>query len=108
VPFEERPVFPEEAVELRGVVRSEPAPEDELLRRGDGRDRVELEEAEVTDGVDDVGRQAVEELRPDRDPACLLERDDHRATCSKAAVPRSCSTEVVRTSRNLAAATRLG
>ena len=53
---------PEEAVELGDVVGTEPAPEDEVLRGRDGRDRVDLQEAEVTDGLDDVGRRPVERL----------------------------------------------
>src|SRR5439155_19826668 len=35
-PLEQLPLLPEQAVELGSVVRSEPAPEDELLRRRDG------------------------------------------------------------------------
>jgi hypothetical protein len=40
-----------------------------VLRGRDGGDRVELEEAEVADGLEDTRRRAVEELRPDGDPA---------------------------------------
>src|SRR5579859_555795 len=42
VPFDELPFLPEQAVDLAGVPRSESAPEDEMLRRRDRRDRVEL------------------------------------------------------------------
>ena len=45
-----------------------------MRRRRDGGDRVELEEAEPADGLLDAARAAVEELRPDRDAARLLER----------------------------------
>jgi hypothetical protein len=76
VPLDELALVPEQAVELAGVVRAEAAPEDELLRRCDGRDRVDLEEAEPANRLEDVARGAVEELRADRDSACLLESDD--------------------------------
>src|SRR5438067_2793806 len=39
-PLEQLALLPQQAVELGGVVGAEPAPEDELLRRRDGRDRV--------------------------------------------------------------------
>ena len=47
-----------------------------MLRYGDGRDRVELEEAEPANGVEDAGRGAVQGLGADGDPAGLL--DPHR------------------------------
>src|SRR5438270_11807664 len=46
VPLEELPLLPEQPVELGGLVGAEAAPEDEMLRPSDGRDRVELEEPE--------------------------------------------------------------
>ena len=54
VPLEELLLDPQQPVELRDVVRAEPAPEDELLRRCDGRDRVDLQEAELPHGVEDA------------------------------------------------------
>ena len=50
----------------RDVVGAEPAPEDEVLRGRDGRDRVELQEAEPSHGLEDARRRAVEELRRGR------------------------------------------
>jgi len=79
MPLEELALVPDQAVELGGVVATEAAPEDELLRWGDGRDRIDLEEAQAPNGLEDVAGGAVEELRPDSDPACLLESDDARA-----------------------------
>jgi hypothetical protein len=76
MPLDELPLLPEEAIEFRGIVRAETAPEDELLRRRDGRDRVELQETEAANRFEDVVRRAVEELRVDSDSACLLESDD--------------------------------
>ena len=43
LPLEELPLVPQQAVELRNVVHQS-TPEHELLRRRDGRDRVDLEE----------------------------------------------------------------
>ena len=61
--------------------------EDELLRRRDGGDRIELEEAEPAHRLKDVARRAVEELRADGDAARLVARDrpDHPDTvmCSR-------------------------
>ena len=80
VPLEELLLVPEQPIELGDVVRAEPAPEDELLRRRDRRDRVDLEEAEPADRVEDGRRRAVEELSADRDPPRLLRRDEpHRS-----------------------------
>ncbi len=76
VPLDELPLLPEQPVELGAVVgRAEPAPEHEVLRRRDGRDRVELQEAEPADRREHVRRRAVEQLRADGDPPRLLERD---------------------------------
>src|SRR6266542_4525398 len=50
-PLEELAVGPEEPVELAEVVRAEPAPEHELLRGCDGRDRIDLEVAELPHGA---------------------------------------------------------
>src|SRR5436309_918324 len=54
-PFEELALSPEQPIELRHVVGAEAAPEDELLRRGDGCDRVDLQEAKTAHGVEDAG-----------------------------------------------------
>ena len=54
VPLEELPLLPQQPVELGAVVRAEPAPEDEVLRRRHRRDRVDLEEAEPADRVEHV------------------------------------------------------
>ena len=77
VPLEQLPFDPQQAVELVRVERAEPAPEDEVLRRRDGRDRVELQEAEVPHRLQHVARGAVEQLRPDGDAPRLVET--HRA-----------------------------
>jgi hypothetical protein len=66
VPLDERLLFPEQPVELGDVVRSEPTPEDELLRWCNRRDRVDLQEAELSDGVEDGGRRPVEAERGSR------------------------------------------
>ena len=86
-PLDQLPLLPEEALELRGVERPEPAPEDEVLRRRDARNRVELEEAEPADGLEDAARPAVEPLRAYGDPARLLERDRHAAVHASPPVP---------------------
>ena len=77
VPLDELALLPQEPVELGGVERAETAPEDEVLRRRDGRDRVELEEAEPAHGLENVRRRAVEALRPHRDSARRLDVDRH-------------------------------
>src|SRR3954454_19998635 len=59
-PFEQLAFLPEQAVELRGVVRPEPAPEHELLRRRDTRDRIDLQEPELAHGVEHALGAAVE------------------------------------------------
>jgi hypothetical protein len=46
-----------------------------VLWHGDRRDRVELEEPEPADGIEDAARGAVQELRPDGNPARLLDSD---------------------------------
>ena len=43
-PFDERALLPDQLVQLAGVVGAEPAPGNEVLRRRDGRDRVDLQE----------------------------------------------------------------
>src|SRR5439155_25135372 len=69
VPFEQLALLPEQALELGAVVLGpKSAEQDEVLRRGDRGDRVQLEEAEAADGVEDIGRAPVEELRTDGDP----------------------------------------
>ena len=76
VPLEEPALDPEQPLQLGAVVRAETAPEHELLRRRDGRDRIDLEEAEPPDGVEDRARGPVEELRAHCDAPCFLEADD--------------------------------
>ena len=71
IPLEERALVPQQAVELRHVVRAQSAPEDEVLCGRHGRDRVELQEPEPADGLEHVRRGPVEELRPDGDTAGL-------------------------------------
>ena len=71
-----------------------------MLRRRDGRDRVELEEPEPAHRAEDAARGAVEELRPDRDPARLLGRDDPHAlgaVATFAAVSSDSVSEIART-----------
>ena len=84
VPLEQLPLDPEQVIQFCGVERAESAPEDQVLRPRDGRDRVDLEEAEAPNGVEHALRGAVEKLRADRDAARLFERDRsslcHRAT----------------------------
>ena len=75
VPLDELPVDSKQPVQFGRVEGSEAAPEDEVLRRRDGRDRVELEEPDPADSVEDAARRAVDELRPDGDPAGLLDSD---------------------------------
>jgi hypothetical protein len=74
VPFEELSLIPEQPVELCPVVPGDAAPENEMLRRRDGRDRVDLEAAEVPDRRQDVGRRPVEQLRTHGDAPGLPDR----------------------------------
>jgi hypothetical protein len=69
VDLDELPLLPEQPLEPGSVEGPEPAPEDEVLRRRHGRDGVDLKEAEPADGLEDVRRRAVEELRAHGDPA---------------------------------------
>jgi hypothetical protein len=46
-----------------------------MLRARDGRDRVELKEAEVAHGLEDVVRGAVEQLGAHSDAPCFLLAD---------------------------------
>jgi hypothetical protein len=97
VPLDERAVLPEEPVELgRVVALAEPAPEDEVLRRRDGGDRVELQEAEPLHRREDVGGAAVEELGTYGDPACLGKAHLTQAGCAPA---RSCVPGAARRAR---------
>src|SRR5205807_2222571 len=75
VELDERPLLPQQAVELGGVERAEAAPEDEVLWRRDGRDRIELEEPEPAHRLEDAARRAVEQLRADGDPTSVLWAD---------------------------------
>ena len=63
VPLEQRLLDPEQAIELSSVKLAQAAPEDEQLRRGDRRDRIQLEKAEPAHRLENPGRGAVEELR---------------------------------------------
>ena len=62
--LEERPIAPQQPFELRDAEAStEPAEQDELLRPGDRRGRVDLDLAQVSHGVlDRTGSRCVEEL----------------------------------------------
>src|SRR5215468_7011776 len=80
-PLEQLPFLPQQPVELGRVVRAEPAPEHEPLRRRDRCDRVELEEPELADCVEDAAGRPVEQLRADSDPARLLDADDLTRAC---------------------------
>src|SRR5581483_5449184 len=62
-PLDELPLVPDQAVELAAVVRPEPAPGNEVLRRRDARDRIDLQEAEPAYKREQIGRRAVEQLR---------------------------------------------
>jgi hypothetical protein len=77
-PLEEHPLRPEHSVELGGVEGPEPAPGHELLGRRDGRDRVELEEAQAAHGLAHAARRSGEELRAHGDPARLVASDGVR------------------------------
>ena len=72
VVLEQLALLPEQRVELAGVELAEPAEEDELLRRRHRGDRVHLQEAEPSHGVEHPGRGAVEQLRAHGDPPGLL------------------------------------
>src|SRR5438132_903977 len=63
VELDELPFLPEQAIELGRLERAEAAPEDEVLRGRDGRNRVELEESEPANGLQDAASGAVEQLR---------------------------------------------
>ncbi len=54
--------FHRSRVERRAVVPAESAPEDEVLRCREGRNRVHLQEAEVADGLEDARGGPGEEL----------------------------------------------
>ena len=70
--------------ELRHVEGPEPAEENHPLCPRDGRHRIDLHRAERTDDAADVGWcAAVEQLRRDGEPACLVQRElGHRRTVS--------------------------
>ena len=98
-PLDELPLLPQEPVELGGVEGAEPAPEDEMLRRRDRRDRVELEEAEPPHRLEDAASRCRRALRAHRDPAAVSTStasdggrrpaSQHRRECScDAAAPR--------------------
>src|SRR5580765_1605162 len=83
VPLEELSLLPEQPVEVGAIVGSEPAPEDEVLGRRDGRDRVDLEAAEVANRRQDVPRRAVEELGAHGHPPCLGRCDLAHRRCAR-------------------------
>src|SRR4051812_39736831 len=95
-PLEELSLLPDEPIELPSFVLPEPAPQDEVLRRCDGCDRVELEEPEAAHGVKHVRRRAVEELSAHGDPARLL---DGNLTRARHALARGCVPGARRPSR---------
>jgi hypothetical protein len=81
---EQGAVFPQQRVQVASVERADTAPQDEVLRGRDDRDRVDLHAAEVLDEVEDrrtrrrrtkggLGRtprmNAIEPLRPHREAA---------------------------------------
>ena len=73
-PREERPLLPQQPVELGNVVAAEPREEDELLGACDRPRRVELERAGVVDDLEDRPRlRPVEPGRAHREAARLLE-----------------------------------
>ncbi|GAC1478854.1 MAG: hypothetical protein PVSMB9_01740 [Candidatus Dormibacteria bacterium] len=45
--LEELAILPEQTIELRWIVRAQPAPEDEPMAGGHGADGIELEAAEL-------------------------------------------------------------
>ena len=73
VPLEELPLLPDEPVELGDVEPAEPAVQHEVLRRCDRRDRIELQEAEPLDDVQDTGAAPVQQLRAHGDAPRALE-----------------------------------
>src|SRR5436309_5749616 len=73
VVLEQLPLLPLQPVELASVERAETAPEDEVLRGRNRRNRVHLEEAEAADGLEDVARRAVEQLCAHGDSPRLLQ-----------------------------------
>ncbi|OLE30055.1 MAG: hypothetical protein AUG43_04530 [Actinobacteria bacterium 13_1_20CM_3_68_10] len=75
VPLEQLPLDPQQPVELAGVIATEPAPKDEVLRRRHRGNWIELEEAEPPYGLEHPARRAVKQLGPDGDPTRLLQRD---------------------------------
>ena len=74
VPLDELALLPEQALQLRVIEWAEAAPQDELLRRRNRRDGVELQEAEPLHGVEHSGRRPVEQLCANGDPPRLLDR----------------------------------
>src|SRR5207237_1823338 len=67
IPFEELPLDPEQAVELAGVISTQPAPEHTLLGRRHGRDWIELKEPEPPHGLEHPTCGAVQQLSPNGD-----------------------------------------
>ena len=90
VPFDELSLLPDQPVELFAVVRPEPAPEHEVLRRRDRRDRVDLEEPEPAHGVEHRRSPSRRAAGPQRDAAGLLRCDrPHLATVSRSSTRAS-------------------
>src|SRR5262249_26927544 len=98
VPLDELPLLPEQTVELRRVEAAETAPEDQVLRRRDDRDRVELEEPEMADGLEHPPRAAVEALGPNGDPPRLLDRNLTHTGPPRARAPVRAASPPVRAS----------
>jgi hypothetical protein len=73
VELDQLPRLPAQPVELRLVVAwAEPGVEDEVLRRRDRRNGVDLQEPEASDRVEYALRGSGEKLRSDGDPARLF------------------------------------
>src|SRR5262249_1529530 len=87
VELEQLAFLPEQPVELGPVEGPEPAPENEVLRRRNGGDRIELEEAEPPHGVEDAARRAVQQLRPDGDPPRRIDVDGASHPANRKAAP---------------------
>ena len=74
--LQEAPLTPQEALQVLGIVRAQPAPQHEQVATRDHVGRIELKTAEAArDGHDPLGvgrwTRPREELRPDRQRPCL-------------------------------------
>src|SRR5206468_10784045 len=84
-PFEEEPIDPKQAGEVRGVEGPQPAPQHEVLRFRHGRDRIHLQEPEPSHGAEHAVGGPIEQLRANRDPSRLLQRDRSSQRAAQAA-----------------------